>query len=536
MKFFRLIFATIAGFSLVGLHLNAQPGSIVANPDAVKLKLYWALEGAEHGDLVGNAVSALGDIDLDGFADLLVNRGLWGQWNLFRGDSTRPRLDASWHYDSCRSFAPAIGTFDGSGQRFLVLAKIIALNESHLHLLRLDSGGIASQPQYVWNATRSDEPSLMAVVQDYRAVDLDDDGADELVCFIGFVRGEPQPFHSQIWIYRGGKDFQLNHPDVILRDQFEYDGFNLSTLVGDVDGDRAIDIAVLQRYTNRPNRLSLWFGAAALPVNGQTPDRVIDVSFDIMRIADVDGDSVVDVIAQGLVYRSGADKSARTRSFTDADADATVSPSRGNKTMIFGPLNNASRRYDMVGASYYDGIYGPQLLAYSGGPHGPDNKYDAVIYASDHGFLGGFSSIINGPAGDVNGDGWSDFFCAEPRYYDPGVDKGIVVILAGGPYIPVDDPSMGVREIVTGERPRALFLWPNPVRDHLNIAWRGDLRRMPSRFEVFDELGARIADGTVDEFAGGAIWRCGEVSAGTYMLQVLDAAGDVIGTSRFSKE
>ncbi|KXK57034.1 MAG: hypothetical protein UZ07_CHB004000998, partial [Chlorobi bacterium OLB7] len=39
---------------------------------------------------------------------------------------------------------------------------------------------------------------------------------------------------------------------------------------------------------------------------------------------------------------------------------------------------------------------------------------------------------------DCNGDGWSDLLVNDPDWW--GFDQGIAVILAGGPYIPHDDP------------------------------------------------------------------------------------------------
>jgi hypothetical protein len=190
----------------------------------------------------------------------------------------------------------------------------------------------------------------------------------------------------------------------------------------------------------------------------------------------------------------------------------------------------------MVGITVYDPISGGLVLhAYSGGRNGPDTQYDATYAEGDYGFLGFTMSYLDRPIGDVNGDGWRDFMFGDPSYYDPGTDKGIVGILAGGAYIPVDDPSMGVREIASEERQGALSIWPNLVTSELRIAWRGDLRRWPARLEIFDSRGGLVASGSVGETSASATWECAAMPAGVYFLRVRDDAGAHLATASFVK-
>jgi hypothetical protein len=136
---------------------------------------------------------------------------------------------------------------------------------------------------------------------------------------------------------------------------------------------------------------------------------------------------------------------------------------------------------------------------------------------------------------DVTGDGWDDLLAANPEYgaFTPA---GIAIILAGGPYIPRDSTWLGVRDIAAEGKHDALSLWPNPVRDELNIAWRGDLKRMPSRFVVHDLLGRLIASGTVDAGRGAALWRCADVAVGCYLLSIFDATNTLLSSTEVIKQ
>jgi len=120
------------------------------------------------------------------------------------------------------------------------------------------------------------------------------------------------------------------------------------------------------------------------------------------------------------------------------------------------------------------------------------------------------------------------------RMFSVNHKSGIAGILGGGPQIP-RDPTMGVRAIAGEGHEQAVALWPNPMREELHIAWRGDLRRMPSRFVVYDMLGREVARGDVEPGRGAALWRCGDLPGGVYLLSIHDRAGGLITTTRIIK-
>jgi hypothetical protein len=506
----------------------AQEGSIVQSADPVKLRLFWAQEGQEHGDWFGSSFSAIPDVNGDGTSEILIATFRPRELRLYLGGPVSPRLHPTWRFDSGHAWAAkATGRFFGDGR----LHVPIVAPDRLLHFMAIDSD-LAQTATRVWPATSG---ALRGYLEDIAAADFDGDGSDELLCFLLFVDGDPNRLWSRVWLYKGGVGIDLETPTTVLIDSgWTNSGSYMRGAAGDLDGDGHPDIITTQDYSGRGTVMNIWFGDGQVPT-ARRPDRSLEVPISTWHLVDADGDGVKDLMDDQRLYLSSKGKSARTRSFSDTDVDFVISDIH-YFSYPFGPMNNTPGRYSMLGPSAFDQAFGPKMIVYSGGPNGPDHGADAVFFPHDHGFLSDVDRRGSGPAGDINGDGWSDFIFGNPRYYDPGVDKGIVGILAGGPYIPVDDPSMGVRHVVTGEHPRALSIWPNPVRDRLNIAWRGDLTHRPARFEIVDARGAILADGTVDPSVGLATWNSAAVPPGLYVVRVYGERGVPLATTTFVKE
>jgi hypothetical protein len=297
------------------------------------------------------------------------------------------------------------------------------------------------------------------------------------------------------------------------------------------------------------SKLKLFFGDENSPWSWATrpPDRVIPLVNEATGLnlesipVDLDGDGIGDLFGRvggstrrgSYIYLSSAGKSARTRSFSLDDADIIFKSAQYLVGFLpLGYLNDSLRRYGML-----DMGAGTQLAALSGGPHGPNGTYEAY-YAPGLDGLYEDESIFNGASGsvgDVTGDGWDDLLGSNSQY-GAFVHQGIALILAGGPYIPRDSATLSVRDVAIAGKPAALSLWPNPVRDELNIAWRGDLKQMPARFEVHDITGRLIASGTIESWRGQALWRCADLPSGAYMLCVFDQSNQSIATTEVIKQ
>ncbi|MDB5033294.1 MAG: repeat protein [Chlorobi bacterium] len=537
---------------MIGSAVHAQSGKVTANPAAQRLHEIWRLRGNSN-DYVGLIAGPVGDINGDSLADFAVSIGWQGQ--VFLGASGKPQLAPIWTFDSLVGVisSPINGNFLGHGSRSLGFMKYetIVINGSSNYLSKLaifsiDSGHISASPVAVLDPYRT--PSRAQIFPKNLFVeDIDHDGIDDILFSMegSRVNGINND-NPQIWIYRGGAGFPADTPTVIIKDTEPIGGAQFFyTAIGDFDHDGAIDILASGEYTvdhQQLQRLKFYFGSPDTPWDWSAPPRIITINDSIhpttngsVVTLDCDGDHIPDIWMPAndgkcYVFRSGTGKNPRTRSFTidDADQSFSVLPSGFNAPVALGYLSDSSRHYQTGGIIGMSESGNVAMLAFNGGPNGPNTTYDASF---DDGLDDIFVHVV--PIGDCNGDGWEDILCSNPYYFTGS--SGIAVILAGGPYIPRDSIA-GVEDISTGEKQRAISLWPNPVTTELNIAWRGDLKRPPCRFIISDMLGREIASGDVDPSIGAALWRCDDAPAGALTLTIYDRDGRFIAAHRFIRQ
>ncbi|MBS1911780.1 MAG: T9SS type A sorting domain-containing protein [Bacteroidetes bacterium] len=548
--------AAVAGLLLgavCGVHAQASD-TIVANPKAVLLHRIWMVRGGTTGqDRVGEGAGGIGDIDGDSISEFAVRFGKAAQWRVYKGARPAPSTTPMWTLDSAAAAPayPVVGDFWGTGHKaigFGIYHPSVQFDQRFfLAIYRTETGAIADTPALIMDPDRTMTPSVIPGIHDMYAADLDGDGADELIAVVyRLFRGNVESSNGEIWVFKGGPNFQVDTPTVIIRDPEANTNDKFFAAIGDLDGDHHPDILTGGGY-QAGAALKFWWGDGG-PVanwNGRAPDRTIEMTDQYpsvgINLLDCDGDGVSDLLLGSpggpRLYRSRAGKNIRTRSLLNSDADHQF---QANTFRINGygstrAINDNAAKYDMTL------LYGPSpsgqgsiMLTFSGGENGPDNTYESYYSAEFDGLIEGNVFQFDGPAGDCDGDGWNDLLVACPSWY--GFDQGIAIVLAGGPYIPRDSSTSGVDDVAIAGVRNALSIWPTPAGDELHIAWRGDLHRVPSRFAVFDILGNRIAEGNVDSWRGEAVWNCSDVPPGVYILSVHDSHGILLATTRIIKQ
>ncbi|KXK58039.1 MAG: VCBS repeat-containing protein [Chlorobi bacterium] len=539
------------------LHAQAVD-TIQPNPKAVLLKRIWMVRGTSSGgQRIGEGAAPLGQVVKDSLDDFAVFTSTTLQWNIYAGATPTPSTLPTQVFDSL-SYVPAISGHFRQPEEILVgftafeqrLIKNVLYNLMRLRLHQKRGDSIEVTPLLTLDGHLLDSAHSLFPTS-IQAADLNTDGyTDLLILFGSFLRQGVRSAIGEIWLYQGGPDFQVDSPTVILKDTEENNDLRIA--IADFNADRYPDILLTAAYTPPywTGQCKFFWGKPSLQQLSQHPDHAITLNDAAIgvgilpTIADLDGDSVADIAGSKLpfspLFLSSSGKPISQRTFRLDDADQVLFTPKFSAIGQLGPLNDTATQRTMLP------LFGPSpsgdamMIAFSTKPTNAtaqqriDPTYDAYYSASLDGMVEGSVFGKGGPAGDVNGDGWSDYLTANPSWF--GNDAGIAMILAGGPYIPRDDNTTSVRDIPADGRSQALSVWPNPVGDELNIAWRGDLPRMPQRFTIHDPLGRLVASGTIQPSIGAARWECGHVAAGQYLLTAYDRHGEVIATTTIIKQ
>ena len=488
--------------------------SIKARPGAVALRSIFSLRG----NGAGAAVASLWDLNEDGRVEFAVMELSTERWKIFGIDSAHV-VRQLWQRQSWSPAPLFHGDFRGDGSRMLVQVRerdtAILGTLFYLDFFAVDSSRIADAPSMTWT---SRSPGIRLIACTFQVADLDLDGSDELiVASVASNRDGVSHRGGEIWIYRGGPDFQIDTPSVVIRDSI-HNGTDYDLHIGRVDADEYPDLVCVTRIDTRIR----WGGRDMARLDRQV-DRSLGLVGPFLHLLDADGDRRADWLwsAEDVgfsLHLSSTGKNPRTRAFDRIDADRRFLGG-GTNTFVLGPLNDSANRFEMFGvnSARTDGID----YDFSGGADGPDAVYDAW----NTGYM-----KISTPLGDVDGNGWRDLLCGNSD------GQGSATVFAGGPYIPRDSmPVSAIQDIAVGSHRDAITIWPNPAHDVVHIAWRGDLSRMPARFAVHDLLGRLVAHGNADVMRGEVLWNCDQRPAGAYLLSIYDARSAIIATATIIK-
>lgn len=542
----RFLFFGLFSMAVALTTAYAQPpDTITANPKAVALRQVWAVYGPDvaGGARVGAGIGGIPDINGDSINEFAVYYSYLSEWRIYAGGPEPISTTPLYVVDSV-GYAPGhpvVGDFWGNGKKSLVFWSGVldtltvrgtptTIDFPRWLFFRIDSNRLYPDPVAILDPRKMPVRTRIEPAE-VTGADLDGDGADELILYTsGAYRAGNLTFSPEVWIYKGGPNFQLDTPTVILHDPESNGGSGKQSLfIGRWDSDQYVDLATSSDYQGGTQKLKFWFGAPGSPWNWNATDR--EIRFGGLVPLDCDGDSVFDIAVSlpdwrvGL-YLSGSGKTIRNRSLALDDIDATYHRSGFHNPMRLGYLSDSLKRYEMLGIFGADAVGPSTMLAFNGGPNGPDHSNDAYEATNE-------VFNLHHPIADVTGDGWNDFIVG---YSARGINNnGFAAIFAGGPDIP-HDSTMGVVDVAVAGRHDAVSIWPLPAHDELHIAWRGDLSRMPQRFVVHDLQGREVAHGMVESWRGEALWHCVDRPTGVYLVSMFDERGEIITTVRVVKQ
>ena len=370
------------------------------------------INGESPDDNFGHSVSSAGDVNGDGYDDMIV-----GAWN-----------------HNATAFAHP-------GRAYLYFGGLMADNIADL----VFDGEEGFAEYYGWSVSG--------------AGDVNADGFDDIV-ILGFGYG--WEYSVQARIYFGGAAMN-NAADVFLT----YPSWNLDMSVsgaGDVNGDGYDDV-----IAGAPNYLSTNAGYAYVYFGGAPMDSIVDVTLEGEEVGDLFGYSVSDagdVNADGfadVIVGAFANNSVTGKAYLffggntmDNFADVTFSgqdtgSSFGATVSSAGDIDNDGFGDVVVGAPRVNSYTGKAFI-YKGG-NAMNNVPDLIL--SGETSESGFGTSVSG-AGDVNGDGIDDVVIGARRFNSY---KGRAYVYFGGMYM-----NSGADVIMNGEG----------ANDHFGVSVSGD--------------------------------------------------------------
>ncbi|MBN2549710.1 MAG: FG-GAP repeat protein [Anaerolineales bacterium] len=368
--------------------------------DGIGATDYWKVEGNGNYAHYGNSVFTAGDVNADGYSDVIIgapgrhDHADVGFADVFHGSPDAPEETASW-------------------------AKVSNNDLSYFGYSVASAG------------------------------DVNGDGYGDVIVGAPYW-DDGQAFEGGAWVYLGWYSGLLTAPDWyeqlnVANIQF---GFSVSG-AGDVNGDGYDDVIVGAPYYDSPQvdegAAFVYLGSSTGLSNSSNWSKASDdagamFGYSVSSAGDVNGDGYADVIVGApfwsdeggaWVYLGSPDGAiSKPHWYTKNDQEDSE---YGTAVGTAGDVNRDGYSDVIVGAPRWDngqtnegGVY-----VYLGSPGGLSTKY-SWRQDSDKALALYGSSV--GTAGDVNGDGFSDFIVGAP-YYNGGLDgegKAYVYLGAAG--------------------------------------------------------------------------------------------------------
>jgi hypothetical protein len=412
----------------------------------------WSREGNIPEGVYGSSVSTAGDVNGDGYSDVIIGAngtgGMPGEAFVHHGGPGGLGLVPDWSAggavnDDFGGDVSTAGDVNGDGyDDVLVCAERHSNGEQHegrVDLYLGGPGGLAAVP--VWSF-ESDLALAGLSVAAY-AGDVNGDGYDDIIAgasgwgnqegkvwvFAGAANGMP----TELWTWQGGA--------------FNALGFDVAG-AGDLNGDGYDDV-IMGAYLGNFCRVA--FGSAAGIVNNTflaPPTSVATSRFgaSVSTAGDVNGDGYCDFLVGAPLDSTDQWEEGRAYLFAGTPAGFNPNPiwsyesnvadaELGQSVSPAGDINGDGFADILLGAPYLtDGeFYEGRAYAFYGSASGPDLT---PIWVADGNLGSAIFSRSLATAGDVNGDGFSDVIAGAPAWELPETDEGKVAVWHGSADVP----------------------------------------------------------------------------------------------------
>jgi subtilisin family serine protease len=435
-----------------------------------RLAADWFTESDFEGGEMGVTAPA-GDVNGDGFGDLIVGAAPYdfydnqdGLAEVYLGSATGLAPSPHWRHSIGQwgahfgSAVASAGDVDGDGYDDVIVGAPLydnpVYNEGGAFLYLGSPSGLSTTED--WSADEADQSSAYFGELVAGAGDVDGDGYDDiLVSAWSYDGGETN--EGRAYLYYGSRNGPGNSADWTWEpDQADA---NLATVnsAGDVNGDGYDDFVLgIDGYDNGEideGRVVLFYGSPSGP--GSQPDVVLEIDspgahfgWYVDGAGDVNGDTYDDVIVGAPYYTNGETEEGAAFVYLGSAAGlATVAAwsVEGGQAYAHlgkvasssaGDCNNDTFDDVVVGSRHFDGLRSDEGRSqlFLGSPTGLSST---PVWTGTSGQTGSNFGAWSAGAGDVNGDGYDDVTVGAYAYDNGEYQEGRVFVFHG----PLSDTS-----------------------------------------------------------------------------------------------
>jgi len=438
------------------------------SPSGLSASELQILEGEGEFLYFGGSIATAGDVNADGYSDVIIGTPYYtdgeeqeGRAQVFLGSPAGLVEDPIWSVESnieAASFGAAVslaGDVNGDGYDDVIVGAYgIDGYSGKAFVYHGGSTGLSTTPSWVGVIDDPDSQFGQAVAS---AGDVNGDGYDDVIVGAPYLDAG-QDSEGRVYVYHGGPSGLSSTPAWVKESNLTLTLFGYSVQgAGDTDGDGYGDVLIgSPAYSDgqsNEGRVQLFRGSAtglrtthswAIESN----QAVAYMGYSVSTAGDFNGDGFADVIIGAPEYDSPTQDEgvAFVHLGSPAGPDLMFALSAesnkeegqvGLSVMTAGDVNGDGFSDCLVGSPYFvDGESHGLARVY----HGQGASISPTPRLSNiAGTAGDAFGQAVAPAGDVNGDGYGDFIIGSPGYSNGQSDEGAAFVYHSEP----DDASIG---------------------------------------------------------------------------------------------